>query len=152
MAALRWPLLFASAWSWVTRMVVMPSERCSWRNSTWSCSRSLRSSAPSGSSVRITGGCATRARARATRTLVAEPAANGERAGDAPANANRMARAVFGLARRVVSDGAARGGERALSLDLPLARRAVEAHGGTIALVSEPGMGTLVTIDLRREP
>lgn len=48
--------------------------------------------------------------------------------------------------------GAARGGERALSLDLPLARRAVEAHGGTITLVSEPGMGTLVTIDLPREP
>ena len=28
----------------------MPSERCSWRSSTWSCSRSLRSRAPSGSS------------------------------------------------------------------------------------------------------
>ncbi|MHA6722648.1 sensor histidine kinase [Sphingomonas sp. RS2018] len=44
----------------------------------------------------------------------------------------------------------AREGRRALSLGLPLAKRFVEAHGGTIALVSEPGAGTLVTIDLPR--
>jgi signal transduction histidine kinase len=53
---------------------------------------------------------------------------------------------------RFAQAGVARVGERALSLDLPLARQAVEAHGGTIALESERGMGTLVTIDLPREP
>jgi signal transduction histidine kinase len=42
------------------------------------------------------------------------------------------------------------GGERALGLGLPLAKQFVEAHGGTIALVSEPGEGTLVTIELPR--
>jgi signal transduction histidine kinase len=44
----------------------------------------------------------------------------------------------------------ARGSERALGLSLPLAKRFVEAHGGTIALVSEVGQGTLVTIELPR--
>ena len=53
---------------------------------------------------------------------------------------------------RFAQAGATRVGERALSLDLPLARQAVEAHGGTIELVSEKGVGTLVTIDLPREP
>ncbi len=53
---------------------------------------------------------------------------------------------------RFAQAGVARVGERALSLDLPLARQAVEAHGGTITLESERGMGTLVTIDLPREP
>jgi signal transduction histidine kinase len=43
------------------------------------------------------------------------------------------------------------GGERALGLGLPLAKQFVEAHGGTIELVSEPGQGTLVTIVLPRE-
>lgn len=42
------------------------------------------------------------------------------------------------------------GGERALGLGLPLARQFVEAHGGEIALVSEPGEGTLVKVDLPR--
>ncbi|TPG43041.1 histidine kinase [Sphingomonas koreensis] len=41
-------------------------------------------------------------------------------------------------------------GERALGLGLPLARQIVEAHGGTIALVSEPGQGTLITVELPR--
>ncbi len=41
-------------------------------------------------------------------------------------------------------------GERALGLGLPLARQFVEAHGGTIDLVSEPGEGTLVTVELPR--
>ncbi|UUL83614.1 sensor histidine kinase [Sphingomonas qomolangmaensis] len=41
-------------------------------------------------------------------------------------------------------------GERALGLGLPLAKQFVEAHGGTISLVSEPGQGTLVTIALPR--
>ncbi|RZM05856.1 MAG: tRNA (adenosine(37)-N6)-threonylcarbamoyltransferase complex ATPase subunit type 1 TsaE, partial [Sphingomonas sp.] len=36
--------------------------------------------------------------------------------------------------------------ERALGLGLPLARQFVEAHGGTIQLVSEPGRGTLITV------
>ena len=52
---------------------------------------------------------------------------------------------------RFAQTGIARGGERALGLDLPLAKRFVEAHGGTIALVSEPGQGTLVTVELPRE-
>ncbi|MES2338695.1 MAG: PAS-domain containing protein [Pseudomonadota bacterium] len=51
---------------------------------------------------------------------------------------------------RFATHGIARGGERALGLGLPLAKRFVEAHGGTIALVSEPGQGTLVTIELPR--
>ena len=38
----------------------------------------------------------------------------------------------------------------ALGLGLPLARQFVEAHGGTIQLVSEPGRGTLITVRLPR--
>ena len=41
--------------------------------------------------------------------------------------------------------------DRALGLGLPLAKRFVTAHGGTIELVSEPGEGTLVTIELPRD-
>ncbi|USU12857.1 PAS-domain containing protein [Sphingomonadaceae bacterium OTU29THOMA1] len=41
-------------------------------------------------------------------------------------------------------------GERALGLGLPLAKQFVEAHGGRIDLVSEPGEGTLVTVELPR--
>ena len=41
-------------------------------------------------------------------------------------------------------------GERALGLGLPLAKKFVEAHGGTITLLSEPGEGTLVTVELPR--
>ena len=33
---------------------------------------------------------------------------------------------------------------------LPLAKRVVEAHGGTIQLLSEPGAGTLLTVELPR--
>ena len=33
---------------------------------------------------------------------------------------------------------------------VPLARQFVEAHGGSIKLVSEPGQGTAVTIELPR--
>lgn len=40
--------------------------------------------------------------------------------------------------------------DRALGLGLPLARQFVEAHGGTIAMLSELGEGTLVTIELPR--
>ena len=46
--------------------------------------------------------------------------------------------------------GITRNGERALGLGLPLARQFVEAHGGTIQLVSEPGRGTLITVRLPR--
>ncbi|SMF76156.1 sensor histidine kinase [Allosphingosinicella indica] len=46
---------------------------------------------------------------------------------------------------------AARGGDGgSLGLGLPLARQFIEAHGGTIALVSEVGEGTTVTIHLPR--
>ena len=51
---------------------------------------------------------------------------------------------------RFAEPGPQPGGERALGLGLPLARQFVEAHGGTIAMVSEPGEGTLVTVDLPR--
>ena len=41
-------------------------------------------------------------------------------------------------------------GEPTLGLGLPLAKRIVEAHRGTIAMMSEPGEGTLITIELPR--
>ena len=43
-----------------------------------------------------------------------------------------------------------RSSEPALGLGLPLAKQIVEAHGGTLSLVSEPGQGTLVRIELPR--
>ena len=39
----------------------------------------------------------------------------------------------------------------ALGLGLPLARQYVEAHGGTLTLVSEPGQGTAVSMELPRK-
>jgi signal transduction histidine kinase len=45
----------------------------------------------------------------------------------------------------------AEGGEAQLGLGLPLARQFVEAHGGTIELVSEVGQGTTVTLKLPRK-
>lgn len=51
---------------------------------------------------------------------------------------------------RFAEPGMQPSGERALGLGLPLAKQFVEAHGGTIELVSEPGEGTLVTIELPR--
>jgi signal transduction histidine kinase len=45
---------------------------------------------------------------------------------------------------------AGEGREEALGLGLPLAKQFVEAHGGTIALQSELGEGTTVTIRLPR--
>ncbi|MGI4731677.1 MAG: PAS-domain containing protein [Janthinobacterium lividum] len=51
---------------------------------------------------------------------------------------------------RFAEPGIAGSGERALGLGLPLARQFVEAHGGTIELVSEPGHGTLVTVEIPR--
>jgi signal transduction histidine kinase len=44
----------------------------------------------------------------------------------------------------------ARNSERALGLGLPIAKQFVEAHGGRIELMSEPGEGTLVTVELPR--
>ena len=40
--------------------------------------------------------------------------------------------------------------DRALGLGLPLAKQTAEAHGGTIRLLSEPGAGTLLTVELPR--
>ncbi len=40
--------------------------------------------------------------------------------------------------------------DRALGLGLPLAKQFAEAHGGTIRLLSEPGAGTLLTVELPR--
>ena len=57
----------ASPWSWVTKTKVMPSDFCSAFSSSCICSRSLRSSAPSGSSSSSTFGRLTSARASATR-------------------------------------------------------------------------------------
>ena len=51
---------------------------------------------------------------------------------------------------RFAQDGISAGSERALGLGLPLARQFVEAHGGTIQLVSEPRQGTLITVELPR--
>ena len=61
--------------------------------------------------------------------------------------AEESARAFENFARV----GRAADGARALGLDLPLAKRFVEAHGGTIELVSEVGEGTLVTVELPRK-
>ncbi|WP_294194815.1 PAS domain-containing sensor histidine kinase [uncultured Sphingomonas sp.] len=51
---------------------------------------------------------------------------------------------------RFAGEGVSAAGERALGLGLPLAKQFVEAHGGTIALVSEPEVGTIVTVELPR--
>src|SRR5450631_3411438 len=65
--AIRSDMVSASSWSWVTNRKVMPTWRWISLSSTCICSRSFRSSAPSGSSRRSTLGRLTRARARATR-------------------------------------------------------------------------------------
>ena len=43
------------------------------------------------------------------------------------------------------------GRDEALGLGLPLAKQFIEAHGGTIGVQSEPGMGTTVSIRLPRQ-
>lgn len=55
-----------------------------------------------------------------------------------------LARAMEGL--KVAPDG--RAVERRQGLGLPLVRQLVEAHGGTIELLSEPGQGTTAIVDL----
>ena len=42
--------------------------------------------------------------------------------------------------------------EAALGLGLPLTRQFIEAHGGSVELVSAPGEGTAVTLTIPREP
>ena len=51
---------------------------------------------------------------------------------------------------RFARPGLTNTGERALGLGLPLAKQVVEAHGGTVELVSEVGQGTLITVELPR--
>ncbi len=59
-------------------------------------------------------------------------------------DAATLARALEGI--KLSADGKAI--ERRQGLGLPLARRLVEAHGGTLELLSEPGQGTAAIIDL----
>jgi signal transduction histidine kinase len=44
----------------------------------------------------------------------------------------------------------ARRGDASVGIGLPLARQFIEAHGGTMTLLSEPGVGTAVKIELPR--
>ena len=60
-------MVMASSWSWVTWMKVRPTSVWMRLSSTCISRRSLRSSAPSGSSSSSTSGWLTRARASATR-------------------------------------------------------------------------------------
>ncbi len=55
---------------------------------------------------------------------------------------------VFNRFDRVVEAGVR--GEAALGLGLPLTRQFIEAHGGTVELMSEQGKGTTVTITIPR--
>jgi signal transduction histidine kinase len=65
--------------------------------------------------------------------------------GIAPADQARVFDRFSRTAEPRGADGAA------LGLGLPLAKQFVEAHGGTIELVSEPGEGTTVTLRLPRK-
>ena len=64
-----------------------------------------------------------------------------------PGMAKKLADKAF---ERFTQPGISRDGDRALGLGLPLAKQFVEAHGGTIELISEPGQGTMVIVDLPR--
>jgi signal transduction histidine kinase len=59
-----------------------------------------------------------------------------------------QARALDRFSRTAETES--QGGESSLGLGLPLARQFVEAHGGTFTLISEPGEGTVVRIELPR--
>lgn len=52
---------------------------------------------------------------------------------------------------RFAQFGNARGSERTLGLGLPIAKQFVDAHRGRIELISEPGEGTLITVELPRK-
>ena len=68
---------------------------------------------------------------------------------DGPGMSAGAAATVFD--RFAHSVGTARDSDRALGLGLPLAKRFVEAHGGTITMFSEPGEGMVMTIELPRK-
>ena len=70
-------MVMASSWSWVTWMNVRPTSVWIRLSSTCICRRSLRSSAPSGSSSRSTSGRLTTARARATRCCMPPDSCDG---------------------------------------------------------------------------
>ena len=57
---------------------------------------------------------------------------------------DELARALDGL--RPTPDG--KGLERRTGLGIPLARQLVEAHDGTLEIVSRKGLGTTATIKL----
>ena len=59
-----------------------------------------------------------------------------------------QARALDRFSR--VGAGIGREGDGSLGIGLPLARQFVEGHGGTLALLSQVGEGTVVTIELPR--
>ena len=59
-------------------------------------------------------------------------------------DAATLARAIEGI--KVSADG--KGVERRQGLGLPLARQLIEAHGGSLKLMSEPGQGTAAIVEL----
>lgn len=59
-------------------------------------------------------------------------------------DAATLARALEGI--KVSADG--KSVERRQGLGLPLARQLIEAHGGSLELISEPGQGTAAIVDL----
>jgi signal transduction histidine kinase len=65
---------------------------------------------------------------------------------DGPGMTAAQQAAIFDPAARAEQ---ARHGQRS-AIGLPLARQLVEAHGGTLHLVSEPGQGTMAVIELPR--
>ena len=65
--ATRSPILIASSMSWVTNRIVLAMVSWSRRNSFWSRSRTIGSTAPNGSSMSMIGGSAASARATPTR-------------------------------------------------------------------------------------
>ena len=65
---------------------------------------------------------------------------------DGPGIPQRQQATIFDTAARTRQ---ARAGAK-VGIGLPLARQLAEAHGGTLQLVSEPGQGTMVVIELPR--